>query len=70
MHVINGTVGQSNVVQDVVHFLVRNFSPNGALDEVANLRSFLDSCAALGTKMENELTVVAAREEIPTKEWR
>jgi uncharacterized membrane protein len=37
--------------------------------QVANLHSFPDSRAALGAKMEDKLTVVAGREEIPTKEW-
>src|ERR1700757_3352688 len=67
VHVIDSAVGQTDVVQNIVHFLIGNFSPDEALDDVANLRSLLDARAALGAKMEDKLTVVAAREEIPAK---
>src|SRR5580692_3061457 len=64
VHKINRAVRQPDVVQDVVRLALGNLTPYRAFDEIAQLRGLFDSRAALGAKVEDELTVVAARKEV------
>src|SRR4029077_1175604 len=67
VHKIDGAVGQSDVIQNVVDIVLGNLAPYRALDEVAQLRCLLDPRATLGAQMEDELTVVGVRKKILTE---
>jgi hypothetical protein len=67
VHKIDGAVGQSDVVQNVIHLAFGELAAYRALHEVAQFRGLFDSRAALGAQMENELTVVGVRKEILTE---
>ena len=69
-HVVDCAVGQSDVIEDVVHLLRRNLLTDGRLDEVAKPGGFLNTRSGLYPHMQNELPVIAGWKEILTKPGR
>src|SRR5258708_30588634 len=64
---IDATVGQANVVNDVMDFSRRNLLSNRLLDLIAKIGRFFNAHASGSTQMKLESPAVYAGEEVPAQ---
>jgi hypothetical protein len=69
VHEIDRAVRETDVIKDVIHLAPGDLPTDRSLNQIAELSGFLDSRAAFGTEMEDELTAVGVRKEILPEPW-
>src|ERR1700679_2647 len=61
-------VGKTDVVEDVVHLILRDGGTNGLLDQIAEAGRFLDAGSGLGADVEDEGAIVAVGKKVLTQQ--
>ena len=61
---VHGRVGKADVIEDVVHLVLRDGGTNGLLDEITQTCGFLDTGSGFGADVEDEGAVIAVGKEI------